>query len=100
MTAEQIADILDFFDESVADGNLVGDGPGNSAENRLNALRNMIEAEGNLIDAELIEDACWQLQDAYNRTDGESPPPDFVTGDAAAELAGMIEELMESLGCE
>ena len=61
--------ILDFIKDSVEAGTLYGSGPGKSAEGRLGALRNMIEATGNLIDAGLIEDACWQLQDAYNRTD-------------------------------
>lgn len=97
---EQIAEILDFFDTSVADGNLAGQGPGNSAERRLNALRNMIEAAGDLIDNELYEDACQQLADALKKTDGQVPPPDFVAGEAREELENMLLELMESLGCE
>ena len=63
----------------------------------------MVEAAGNLIDAELILDACWQLQDALAKTDGLEPPesaPDFVAGVAAEELASKIQELMTSLGCE
>lgn len=32
--SEAIADILNFFDSAVADGTLVGDGPGNSADGR------------------------------------------------------------------
>ncbi len=75
-----IADILDFFDASVADGTLVGNGPGKSANGRKNALRNMIEAAGDLIDDYYVEEACQQLLDAY--------------------LAQMILDLMASLGCE
>jgi len=70
--------ILNFFDASVADGSLVGNGPGNSAEGRKNALRNMIEAACDLIDDGYIKDACQQLLDAYQRTDSLSRPPDFV----------------------
>lgn len=98
--AYPIERILDFIEDSVEAGTLSGSGPGRSAQGRLGALINMIEAAGNLIDAELIADACWQLQDAYNRTDGNSPPPDFVAGPAAAELASKIEVLRTTLGCE
>jgi hypothetical protein len=44
-----IDNILDFFDDSVADGFLTGNGPGKSANGRLNALRNMLEMAGKLI---------------------------------------------------
>jgi ELWxxDGT repeat protein len=97
---EQISDILDFIDDSVASDTLAGDGPGNSAEHRLNALINMIEAAGDLIQQGDIEAACQQLLDAYRKTDGQPRPPDFVTGEAASELAEMIQELRISLGCE
>lgn len=99
--SEQIAAILTFFDASVNDGTLVGDGQGNSAEKRLNALRNMVEAAGDLIiENELFEEACQQLLDVYGRMDGQPKPPDFVTGGAVAKLASMVQDLMASLGCE
>jgi TolB protein len=97
--SEQIADILAFFDASVAEGSLAGDGPGSSAAGRRGALRNMIEASGDLIEDGDIESACEQLCDAYQRTDGNARPPDFVAGPAASELASQILVLMESLGC-
>ncbi|MBW2121929.1 MAG: hypothetical protein JRH07_08795, partial [Deltaproteobacteria bacterium] len=71
----------------------------NSAEKRLRALRNMIESAGDLIEEGDIEEACGQLRDAYRKTDGEPRPPDFVTGEAAGELAEMLQDLMEDLGC-
>jgi hypothetical protein len=58
-----VADILAFFDESVANGTLYGYGPGKSADGRLNALRNQIEAAGDLIDDGALEDACQQCSD-------------------------------------
>lgn len=93
-------DILWFFDDMVAFGNLEGVGPGNSADKRLNALRNMLEMANDLISIGDIEGACGQLHAALGKCDGESPPPDFVTGEAVPELADMIEELMTELGCE
>ena len=95
-----IEDILDFFDESVENGSLQGAGPDNSSQGRLKALRNMIEAAGDLIAAGDIGAACQQLTDVYNRTDGETPPPDFASGEAALDLAKMILDLGASLGCE
>jgi hypothetical protein len=40
--------ILDFIDDSVEAGDLTGEGPGASADNRLNALITMIEAAGEM----------------------------------------------------
>lgn len=96
---QQIAEILAFFDQSVANGSLAGNGPGGSAQGRLNALRNMLRATSDLIDNGAIKAACQQLLDAYRRTDGVPQPPDFVRGTAAAELAQRIRELRQSLGC-
>jgi hypothetical protein len=98
--SEQMAMILEFVEESAADGTLVGNGPGNSADGRLGAMMNKLEAAGALIDAEKWEDACGQLRSAYVRTDGVSPVPDFVAGDGAPELADMLMDLMADLGCE
>ncbi|MFC1677741.1 choice-of-anchor D domain-containing protein [Planctomycetota bacterium] len=95
----QIAEILAFFDESVTDGTLFGKGPGKSAEHRLKALRNMIEAAGDLIEDDLLEEACEQLRDAYNRIDNNPRPPDFAQGTAVPILAEMIENLRMNLGC-
>lgn len=101
--ADLIKEILDFIEDSVDEGALVPVKPGKPGQGQLGALINMVEAAGNLIDAELFLDACWQLQDALAKTDGLKPPesaPDFVAGVAAEELASKIQELMTSLGCE
>ncbi len=94
---DQIADILAFFEVSVVNGSLMGSGPGNSAQGRLDALRNMIEAAGDLIAQGRIQEARQQLQDAYRRVDGLPRPPDFATGSAASTLADMILQLLNSL---
>ncbi|MDT7041204.1 choice-of-anchor D domain-containing protein [Candidatus Nitronereus thalassa] len=97
---EQIANILEFIDTAVSEGTLAGSGNGNSAENRLNALINMIEAAGDLIEQGQIVEACDQLASAYKKTDGLPKPPDFVEGESAAELATRIQDLRNDLGCE
>jgi hypothetical protein len=100
LPAPSVDGILAFFDASVADGTLVGSGPGNSATGRRGALRNKIVASGDLIEDGAIADACEQLLDAYQRTDAFPRPPEFVAGEAAPTLAGMILQLMGALGCE
>ena len=94
---EKIEEILEFVDESVKAETLIGDGPGKSAANRLNALINMLEEAQSLIEVELFEEAFQQLEAAYKHTDGQSRPKDLVTGDAATDLADMIQGLMESI---
>lgn len=96
---EQIADILAFIELSVNAGTLAGHGPGKSADKRLGALKNMIEAAGEDIVLGEFAKACGQLRSAYRRTDGLSPPPDFVVGPAADELAERITALREAIGC-
>jgi hypothetical protein len=97
---EQVVAILEFFDDAVQSETLVGDGPGKSAAGRLSALYNMLDAVGDLIASGLDADACDQAHDVLKRTDGVFPPPDFVAGDAAEELAMQISDLRDTLGCE
>ncbi len=94
---QQIQDVIDFIEESVDAGTLAGSGPGSSGDGRLNALINMIEAAGDLIEAGDFEQAYDQLEQAYKRCDGLTPPPDFVEGEARETLAAMILDLMALL---
>jgi len=94
-----IADLIELFDDAVADGTLMGAGPGGSAAGRLNALRNMLLAAGDLLAQGDVDGACRQLQDAADRTDGASPPDDFVQGEAAPDLLDAVTELQDELGC-
>ncbi len=54
---------------------------------------------GNVVDAQLVRDACGQLRSALARTDGQARPPDFVTGEAAPRIEAAIEVVIGSLGC-
>jgi len=97
---EQVAAVLTFIEVSVDEGILAGDGPGQSADSRLTALENMIEAAGDLIQDGSQEEACDQLSAALLKCDGEPNPPDFVTGAAAPVTHTLIEVLRAALGCE
>jgi hypothetical protein len=116
-----IQGILDLFETCVANETLIGyvpnksdkkrsaakitDGNGSDklAENRLNALRNMIETAGVLIDSGKINEACGQLEAVYKKMDGFNTPGDsidFVEGDAVLKLAGYVRDLMGTLECK
>ncbi len=90
--------ILAFFRECIENGTLSGSGPGNSWH-RMKALRNMLKSASRLIKDGLIAEACQQLRVAYKRCDGKPKPPDFVEGEAAPQLAAMIQAYRASLGC-
>jgi hypothetical protein len=113
--------ILILFNDSVVNGDLIGYVPEKSdkkrsadkitkanesdktAENRLNAFRNMIETAGDLIESGKIDEACDQLKAAYKKIkieDGLNTPKSssfFVKGTAARDLAGMVNKLMDTL---
>lgn len=97
--AEQVASILAFFDSSVVNGTLQGQGPGKSAAGRLKALRNMIVATGDLLAKGYTAEACRQLWDLYEKMDGLPRPPDFVTGSAASTLAAKVQHLISYMAC-
>src|SRR5262245_10735597 len=61
--------VIALFDQAVANGTLVGQGPGSSAQGRLVALRNMLVEAALLLAAGDTVGACRQLQDVVNRTD-------------------------------
>lgn len=94
-----IEDILSLFDASAANGSLAGDGPGSSAVNRLNALRNMLVEASYLISQGNYESACDQLNAAYIHCDGQDNPKDFIQGTMTATLNHMILGLMVDIGC-
>ncbi len=94
-----VESVLTWIDSAVAEGSLEGSGAGASADGRLNALIKMIELSADLIESGFVDEACSQLLDVLRKTDGQSPPPDFVEGPAAADLAQFVLELKENLGC-
>jgi probable HAF family extracellular repeat protein len=94
-----VDDILDFI---AANEDIAGIGPGKSANNRLNALMNMLYSAKKMIDLAAYEEACNQLESIYKKCDGLPKPPDFITGDTdtMGTLTGMLDELIGSLSCE
>lgn len=94
---EQIAAIIAFVEESKQDGSLQGSGPGRSAANRLNALQNMLDEAGDLIESGLYDPAVRQLESIYQKIEGSDKANVFVKGPAAAELAQWTLDLMQTV---
>ena len=102
-----IHEIFDFVDKSIKERILAGYesyaifGPDPYRGERLNILKNKIDAAANALENRSFQEACQHLLDAYSGTDGLSETPDLVYGPAAPELAKMIEYMrIEIIGCD
>ena len=88
------------YEEAVEDGTLFCFGPGNSAAGRLKAFGNMLDSADDLVQIGYYEQACSQLTSAYNRSDSDFPPPDFVYGQALGDIKDSIELVFDALNCQ
>jgi len=96
-----IPEISDFIDKSAKDGTLHGYGSGSLADERLNILKDKIDTAANALENSTFQETCHHLLEAYLSIDGLSQTPDLVYGQAAPELAKMIEYMrMKIIGCE
>lgn len=96
-----IYEILNFIDESIENGSLLGYGSSAIAADRLNILKDRIQTAANVLDNGTFEEACQLLLDAYLSADGLTEPADLVYGQAAPEVAGKIKLMrIEIIGCE
>lgn len=95
--SEAVQDILLAIETSVANGTLVGVGNGNSAENKLNAVVNMLNAVGDLIDDENIADAQNQLASICKKVDGQPTPPDMLGGEAVEDIGAVICQMADDI---
>ena len=93
--------IIEFFDESVADGSLIGKGKRVWIRSlRLHFMRLMLVAAKELFEQEMTDWACHTLNRALFRCDSERRPIDFVAGEAVPELNDMIANMISDIGCE
>lgn len=94
-----VADILAFFDAALENGTIIGYAPGkgNSACNRVRALRHMVEAAGVFVNTGDYASAIDQLEAVAKKTDGANRPPDFVVGEDVAILNAMVNDLIAAL---
>jgi len=103
--SSQATNILVLFDESVKLGTLewaTTEHGKRSPHNNLHLklLRNMIKAAGGSIEQGKYEQACKQLKQIQKYFDSQNKSSDRVKGAATLELAGKIQQLIQSLGCK
>ena len=95
---DKVQQILEYLDT-----HMKGKGSGKSAENRFNALRNMIETAAEHIKNGQTQAALHKLSAIYKKVDGFSKPMDFIDEGPAYRmyssntLAGLIKDLMTLL---
>jgi hypothetical protein len=97
---ELMEDLIDQFDDCVAEGALWGEGSGNAGTAHLRVFDGMLDAADDLIGLGDIDGACRQLDHASVKSDGVSPPPDFIGGACTGTINTMIGVVMETLGCD
>jgi len=96
---EQIGRILDFVNDSVSIGTLDAAHPPPGDQN-LQAFISMLAEVRALIGVEPYSEVSKQLTSVLGKCDGQSPPPDFVEGEALPELAELIQALIDVLSSE
>lgn len=94
-----IEDILAFFDAGVEAGTIKGKDCGNSGKAHLKVFKFKLLMAAFFIDKGWMKGACQLLWHAYERSDGQKGPKDWVMGEDVPELNAMILQLMSDLGC-
>ncbi len=97
-------DILNAFEESVENGDLYGSRAGWFGEIQIWIIRILLEFAVDSIEEGFTDRACFVLERAYMRSDGDVTPDvtplrDFVEGPAKGEFADMILDLMANQAC-
>jgi hypothetical protein len=100
-----IEDILSFFDAGVEGSTIQGTGPSDNAKkNHLKVFKLKLLMVKVFLDTGATREACTLLWHAYERSDGQLLPKDFIeggpNGDDVPELNTMIHQLIIELGCE
>lgn len=96
-----IGSILEFFDLGVEAGTIQGTGPHEAAKsNHLKVFEWKLLMVAFFLENGADREACTLLWHAYERSDGQRPPKDFIQGNDVPELNTMILQLITDLGCE
>ena len=91
--------VLDFYASGIADGSIYGLGSGGAPSSHIRVFGNMLDAADDLIAAGDFAGACQQLDHAVVKSDGASPPPDFIAGTSVPALNSMLLDVLAALGC-
>lgn len=91
---QAIINIQLYIDYSINKGDLTFTGNGNSGEAHYEALNNMLTS------AVTANNGCGNLQAAYKRVDGDTKQEDWIEGPAAVNVAALIQNVMNEMGCK
>lgn len=94
-----IDNVILVANAAIARRSLTGAGDGNSAEQRLSAWLNLLDAAQKSALSGNGVGPCGALEQLYLRADGAPQPPDFVTGTSVRPIAALIQSLRATLGC-
>ena len=101
-----IGSILDFFYQGVDDGTILGVGPNCSSQSaHLKVFEIKLLMARFFIKKGWERATCKVLWHAYDRSDGQRPPKDWIVGgddpeeDDVPELNSMILQLLSDMGC-
>ena len=94
-----IEDILAFFDAGVEAGTIQGKGPACSRDAHLKVFKFKLLMVAFFIDKGWDKGACKLLWHAYERSDNQDCPKDWIRGQDVDELNAMILQLLSDMGC-
>lgn len=98
-TAVTIEDILAFYDAGVEAGTIEGKGPACSRDAHQKTFKFKLLIAAFFIDKGWMKGACALLWQAYERSDGQDCPKDWIKGPDVDELNAMILQLLSDMGC-
>ena len=94
-----IEDILAFFDDGVEAGTIRGKNCGNSGRAHLKVFKFKLLMVAFFIDKGWDRGACKLLWHAFERSDSQPGPKDWIKGQAVDDLNLMILQLLSDMGC-
>lgn len=96
---EMMLEVIDFYDEAIAEGWLSGRARGQSGATTATMFREMLVDVYELIVAGNDNKACRELSKVLVRIDGASSPPDLVDGSVRGAVYNMLVEVGVALEC-
>ncbi len=97
-----VKSVVDFFDNAISGGSIIGTGQNGLVIQHSNALHNQLLSAGHYKSRGLTAEACTQLVRTLDRIDLNNTPDanDYVTGNEAGTLAEKLKALRVAWTCK
>jgi len=99
---ESAKNIVQYIQNSSAEGTLIGIGEGSSAQKHLKEFMKIFKDAFKSLEKGKAEDTCKKLLEALERMDSDSSsgnPEDLVQGEAIQKLGEMVQKLRQEINC-